>query len=45
MTSLNADDLFAIIKDKISKSDKSLKEIFEIFDYNKDGHIEYKEFV
>jgi hypothetical protein len=41
MASLNPEDLFAIIKDKISKSDKSLKEVFEMFDFNKDGHIEF----
>ena len=45
MASLNAEDLFAIIRDKISKSDKSLKEVFEMFDLNKDGHIEFQEFV
>lgn len=45
MSSLKAEELFAIIKDKISKSDKSLKEVFEIFDYNKDGHIEFNEFL
>lgn len=45
MSSLNAEELFLIIKDKISNSDKSLKEVFEIFDYNKDGHIEFSEFI
>ncbi|CAD8184042.1 unnamed protein product [Paramecium pentaurelia] len=45
MSSLNAEELFIIIKDKISNSDKSLKEVFEIFDYNKDGHIEFNEFI
>lgn len=45
MSSLNAEELFAIIKDKISNSDKSLKEVFEIFDFNKDGHIEFNEFI
>lgn len=44
MASLNAEEIFVILKDKISKSDKSLKEVFEIFDYNKDGHVEFKEF-
>ena len=45
MSSLKAEELFAIIKEKISKSDKSLKEVFEIFDYNKYGHIEFNEFI
>lgn len=43
---MTAEDLLEMLKVKISQSsDKSLKEVFEMFDVNHDGHIVFEEFV